>query len=87
MFTRQKDRTDNEKFEYEIFIDNQSVEVRGGFETAYDADRAAEIAHRHFLLGAGIFPGEQIPMSIDDISDEELELLIDEVHINMETDR
>lgn len=49
MWTRGKDEKNEGKFAYEIWNERELVERVGNFDTAYEADRAAEIANRRFV--------------------------------------
>lgn len=64
-WTRSKDTESPGKFCYEIFDGFQTVERRGGFDTAQEADRAAEIAQRRWLFGAP--EPEPDAMTVDEI--------------------
>lgn len=66
MYTRSKDPKAKGKFEYRIF-DETGAEVGcvGGFDTAQEADRAAEIAHRNFLM-------PKVEIDLPEMTDEEL---------------
>lgn len=51
MWTRGRDEQNAGKFAYELFGDDSTLlERRGGFNTPYEADRAAEIAQRLALF-------------------------------------
>lgn len=51
MFTRGKDSQAPGKFAFTIYgSDNTIIAREGGFETAQEADRAAERAHREHLF-------------------------------------
>lgn len=66
-WTRGRDREHPGKFAYELWDDDGMVEHVGGFETAQEADRAAEAAQRILLFG--------MPPEIDEyeaMTDEEL---------------
>lgn len=49
MWTRGKDENHEGKFAYEIWNERELVERVGKFDTAQEADRAAEIANRRFV--------------------------------------
>lgn len=77
MWTREKDETDPNLFQYSIYDAENNLHDRvGGFEDAQVADQAAEIAHRQFLMDQGIFGGQ--PDDDDLMSDEELMGLSDD---------
>lgn len=68
MFTRSKDPQTEGKFEFRIFnANNELVMVQGGFETAQEADRAAERAHRDFL-----YPQAEVSDETAAMTDEEI---------------
>ena len=62
MWMRSKDKQIPGKFEYELFEGNKMIERVGGFDTAQDADRAAEIAQRRTL-----FPVTECEMTDDEL--------------------
>lgn len=51
MIVRGKDTKNPGKFAYKIYVESVIVEHVGGFDTARDADEAAEKAHRSWLFG------------------------------------
>lgn len=71
MWTRGKDEKNHGKFAYEIWNERELVERVGNFESALEADRAAEIANRRFvqcLMGGETFDGVFCDnMSLDEI--------------------
>lgn len=65
MWVRGKDKENPGKFQYELYDnDGNLVERVGGFDSHFEADRAAEIAQRRIL-----FP---IDTSFDDLSLDEI---------------
>lgn len=71
MWTRGKDENNEGKFAYEIWNERELVERVGKFDTAQEADRAAEIANRRFvscLMSGETFHGVFTDnMTIDEI--------------------
>lgn len=49
MWTRGKDENHPGKFAYELWNESKKVERVGKFDTAQEADRAAEIANRRLV--------------------------------------
>lgn len=69
MWTRGKDKNEAGKFAIEVFNDDgKMVYARGGFATAAEADRAAELEQRNVLFGYA--PGFNLNMSDDDLLEE-----------------
>jgi hypothetical protein len=63
MWTRGKDKANQGKFQIEVFAADGSLVLRqGGFDTAGEADRAAEIAQREVL-----FPAADVEMTDDEL--------------------
>ncbi|WP_422383267.1 hypothetical protein [Roseibium album] len=50
MISAGKDKQNAGKFAYEIFIDNELVLRKGGFDCAQERDRDAETEHRRRLF-------------------------------------
>lgn len=76
MWTRGKDENHPGKFCYELFDANGTlVERMGKFDTAQEADRAAERVQRLYLL----HPDSFIPCSGDNLTDEELDAALEEL--------
>lgn len=71
MWTRGKDENNAGKFAYEVWNERELVERVGNFDTAQEADRAAEIANRRFvscLMTGEAFDGVFTDnMSLDEI--------------------
>ena len=66
MWTRSKDKAEAGKFAIEVFNDEGVlVYAKGGFETAAEADRAAEVEQRNVLFGYA--PGFNWDMSDDEL--------------------
>jgi hypothetical protein len=81
MWVRGKDKNNPGKFEYSLYDDQRLVECVGGFDTHFEADRAAERAERKLWASAVRFDElDDIPDSIAKMSDDELlaELLTDD---------
>lgn len=76
MWTRGKDKNNPGKFCYELFDANGTfIERVGKFNTAQEADRAAERVQRMYLNNPATF----IPASGDVPTDEELEAALEEL--------
>ena len=66
MWTRGKDKNEAGKFAIEVFNDaGELVLTKGGFDTATEADRAAEVEQRNVLFGYA--PGFDWDMSDDEL--------------------
>lgn len=72
MWTRGKDKQNPGKFSYTLYTpDNIKVDTFGGFDTAQEADRAAEGAQRLLLMGLHPVQATQIPVvSLDELRNE-----------------
>lgn len=64
-WTRGKDSENPGAFYYELWTDAGTVERKGGFPTAQDADRAAERAQRRLIFGAPALSDEAESMLSD----------------------
>ena len=58
MWTRGKDSNNPGKFAIEVFDGAECVLRKGGFDTAQEADRAAEKAQREILFPAQAFTSQ-----------------------------
>ena len=56
MWTRGKDKTEAGKFEFSIYEGRDLIKTVGGFNTAQEADRAAELEQRMAMLAARADP-------------------------------
>lgn len=55
MWTRSKDQAEAGKFAVEVFNEaGERVFAKGGFDTAAEADRAAEVEQRNVLFGYAV---------------------------------
>lgn len=69
MWTRGPDKEQPGKFAYELWNERDMVERVGGFDTAQEADRAAEAAQRRQLFPQS---SDALPDDIANMSNEEL---------------
>lgn len=70
--TVSRDRNAPDKFEYELWSDMGTIEIRGGFATQPEATRAAEDAQRRVLFGGLIYPAVSLDDALSEMDDDEL---------------